>query len=98
MKAIDFTARLFAAIHKTSLTHLHVGYLMSLAAGLSTASEVAEFFGMPNSGPVSQAFKKLIKEGYVSSEIDTLSGEALYSLTEKGKLSIGEILSFLPKK
>lgn len=98
MKAIDFTARLFAAIHKTPLTHLQAGYLMSLAAGLSTASEVGEFFGMSNSGPVSQAFKKLIKEGYVSSEVDTLSGEALYTLTEKGKLSISEILSFLPKK
>lgn len=98
MKAIDFTARLFASINKTTLTYQQAGYLMSLAAGLSTASEVAEFFGVPNSGPVSQTFKRLLKDNYLSAETDPLSGDCFYSLTEKGKRTISELLSFLPKK
>ena len=98
MKAIDFTARLFAAIHKTPLTYQQAGYLMSLAAGLTTASEVAEFFGIASSGPVSQTFKHLHKEGYILAEQDMLSGDTLYSLTEKGKQTVCSLLSFLPKK
>jgi DNA-binding MarR family transcriptional regulator len=98
MTAIDFIARFFASINKTSLTLPQAGILVAIAAGLDTIEDISNFLSIKSLATTSRIIHQLMQKGYVSEEIDPLSQLHLFTLTGTGKNAVKELLNFVPHK
>ena len=94
MKAIDFACNLLKTLHESELSPASIRVLFCLGAGLHYKDDITSFISnSKNSGNISTILKRLEQHKLVkliSADTD------YYSLSEKGKAVIRNLLRFLP--